>query len=71
MNVFVLVEETEQPEFVYDGEAAEPTSRIMGIYQDPERANKEMEKFNEMAKKDEEQYETDPVTYYVEERPLL
>ena len=72
MNVYVLLEERDQPEFVDNyGEEAVPSTTILGVYKDKDRADKEAERLTTENLKNEEELETDPVYYYVEERPVL
>ena len=72
MNVYLLIEEREQPNFVDNyGEEAVSTSTVLGVYQDAERANNEQKRLTEESLKAEQEEGTDPIYYYVEERPIL
>lgn len=75
MNVYLLMEEREQPEFVDSyGEEAVPTSIVLGVYETRERAENEKNRLDEEESEkcpELEDLGCDPVSYYIEERPLL
>ena len=71
MNVYVLVEETDQSEFTFLNDSAEPASSIVGIYEDEEKAKKEKKRLKKENEENVEKYSTDPCVYFIEERPVL
>lgn len=67
MNVYVLIEETSQDDFVdANRNMAEASSTIIGIYEDRSRAEKEKERLDEI-----KHYGCNLNCYLIEERPVL
>ena len=72
MNVYILIEEAEQNEFVNkNGDSAEGISTIVGVYGDREKAEKEKAYLDALAKENEKKYSCDPFYYLIEERPVI
>lgn len=72
MNVYILIEEAEQNEFVNkNGDSAEGISTIVGVYGDREKAEKEKAYLDALAKENEKKYSCDPLYYLIEERPVI
>ena len=72
MNVYLLVEETEQEEFTdKHGDSAAAFSTIVGVYETRERAEKEQHAMEDMSKRNEKEFGCDPLFYFIEERPVL
>ena len=72
MNVYLLIEETDQDEFVdRNGDSAAAFSTIVGVYESRERAEKEQNAMEEMSKRNEKELGCDPLFYFIEERPIL
>jgi len=72
MNVYLVMEEIYQDEYTNkDGESAELTNRVIGVYESKEKADNECHQMNAESMDKEEQLGCDPSYYYVEERPLL
>lgn len=72
MNVYLLIEETDQDEFTNrDGDSAAAFSTIVGVYENQERAEKEREEMDKAAKKAVKETNADPLYYFIEERPIL
>ena len=72
MNVYVLLEERDQPGFTDNyGETAWPSSAILGVYESKDRAEYELNLLNAEQQKAVEEQDADPISYYIEERPVL
>ena len=72
MNVYILIEEAEQNEFVNkDGDSAEGISTIVGVYGNREKAEKEKAYLDAFEKENEKKYSCDPLYYLIEERPVI
>ena len=71
MNVYLLVEETDQSEFTYSNESAEPVSSIVGVYGDRDKAEREKERLDRENTENAKKLDADSYTYFIEERPVL
>lgn len=71
MNVYVLIEEIEQEDYICNGEKADPVSLIVGVYEDREKAEREKDRLSEASAEDVRKFNADPCSYIIEERPLL
>ena len=71
MNVYLLIEEIDQSEFIYKKESAEPISSIFGVYGDRDKAEREKKRLDEESAEAVKTQNADPCSYFIEERPVL
>lgn len=72
MNVFLLIEETDQKNYSSKaGFPAEPKSTVIGVYETREKAISDKQLFTERLRKNEKELNYDSCSYVIEERPLL
>ena len=71
VNVYLLIEEIDQSEFMSCNESAEPISSVIGVYESRDKAEHEKERLDKENEKDVREYCADPCVYFIEERPVL
>ena len=71
LNVYLLIEEIDQSEFLACNESAEPISSVIGVYESRDKAEREKERLDKESEKEAREYCADPCVYFVEERPVL